>query len=75
MLSDHSSTNRVAVRIGAANDCGLRKLETELGLRPKIKLGGQGQLDVIVDGELVFSRHRAGRYPAAAEILKTIGKS
>jgi hypothetical protein len=52
-----------------------KELEKELGLKPKIKLGGQGQLDVIVDGELVFSRHQAGRYPTTAEILEAIGRS
>jgi predicted Rdx family selenoprotein len=39
---------------------------------PKIKMGGQGQLDVIVDGNVVFSRQQAGRFPTAAEIVKTV---
>jgi len=25
--------------------------------------------DVVVDGELIFSKHEAGRYPEAEEIL------
>jgi predicted Rdx family selenoprotein len=39
---------------------------------PKINLGGQGQLDVIVNGTVVFSRKEAGRYPTADEIVQTV---
>ena len=31
-----------------------------------------GQLDVFVDGELVFSRKQAGRYPTAEEIVDAV---
>ena len=34
-----------------------------------------GQLDVLVDGELVFSRKQAGRYPTADEIVDAIESS
>jgi predicted Rdx family selenoprotein len=43
-----------------------------LGVTPKIKMGGQGQLDVIVDGNVVFSRQQAGRFPTAAEIVEAV---
>ena len=39
-------------------------------MTPKIKMGGQGQLDVIVDGDVVFSRQQAGRFPTAGEIVE-----
>jgi predicted Rdx family selenoprotein len=42
-------------------------------VKPKIKLGIQGQLDVIVDGEVVFSRKKVGRYPTADEIVEAVG--
>jgi len=35
--------------------------------------GGKGQFDVFVDGELVFSKHAAGRFPEPEEILKRLG--
>jgi len=36
-------------------------------------MGGQGQLDVIVDGSIVFSRRQTGRFPTAEEIVKAVG--
>lgn len=51
------------------------ELEKSLGVKPGIKLGGQGQLDVIVDGNLVFSRHEAGRFPTSGEIVELIQRS
>jgi predicted Rdx family selenoprotein len=41
-------------------------------VKPKIKMGGGGQLDVIVDGDVVFSRQQAGRFPTADEIIEAI---
>ncbi len=34
--------------------------------------GGKGQFDVFVDGELVFSKHAAGRFPEPEEILRAL---
>lgn len=51
-----------------------KELMKSLGVTPKIKMGGQGQLDVIVDGDVVFSRQQAGRFPTAEEIVEAIGK-
>jgi selT/selW/selH-like putative selenoprotein len=31
--------------------------------------GGKGQFDVVVDDELVFSKHAVGRFPEEDEIL------
>ena len=31
--------------------------------------GGKGQFDVVVDDELVFSKHAVGRFPEEHEIL------
>lgn len=43
-------------------------------MKPRLKIGGQGQLDVIVDGTLVFSRKQAGRYPTAEEIAEKLDR-
>jgi predicted Rdx family selenoprotein len=31
--------------------------------------GAESQFDVVVDGETLFSKQRAGRFPEAAEVL------
>jgi hypothetical protein len=41
---------------------------------PKIRWGGTGQLDVIVDGAVVFSKQQAGRLPTADEIVELVEK-
>ena len=41
-------------------------------MTPKLRLGGLGQLDVIVDGKLVFSKKQSGRSPTAAEIVRAV---
>jgi hypothetical protein len=37
---------------------------------PRIKWGGLGQLDVLIDGKVVFSKKQAGRSPTAADIVR-----
>jgi predicted Rdx family selenoprotein len=41
-------------------------------VRPRVRWGGFGQLDVVVDGKLVFSKKQAGRSPTAAEIVRLV---
>ncbi|MGH7333291.1 MAG: Rdx family protein [Candidatus Rokuibacteriota bacterium] len=48
------------------------ELEKSLGVTPKIRWGGLGQLDVLVDGKLVFSKKQAGRSPTAAELVRLV---
>jgi Rdx family protein len=43
-----------------------------LGVTPKIRFGGFGQLDVLVDGKVVFSKKQAGRSPTAADIVRLV---
>jgi predicted Rdx family selenoprotein len=47
-------------------------LSRSLGVTPKIRFGGFGQFDVMVDGKVVFSKKQAGRSPTAAEIVRFI---
>jgi hypothetical protein len=44
-------------------------------VKPKLRLGGLGQLDVLVDGKLVFSKKQAGRSPTAPDIVRLIKPS
>jgi predicted Rdx family selenoprotein len=39
---------------------------------PRIKWGGMGQLDVLVDGRVVFSKKQAGRMPTSQELVALI---
>jgi hypothetical protein len=48
------------------------ELAREVGVTPKIRWGGLGQLDVIVDGAVVFSKKTAKRMPAAGEIARLV---
>ena len=41
-------------------------------MSPRIKWGGMGQLDVLVDGRLVFSKKQAGRMPTSQELVALI---
>lgn len=35
-------------------------------------IGTPGQFDVIVDGKLIFSKHKEGRFPEEEEILRSL---
>ena len=41
----------------------------ELGLDAEIVPGGRGVFDVTVDGDIIFSKHRAHRFPEHAEVV------
>ena len=47
-------------------------METRLGIRPELIKGSGGIFDVVVDGDLVFSKKRAGRFPLPGEIEAAI---
>ena len=49
-----------------------QELAENLGVTPRIRWGGFGQLDVLVDGKVVFSKKQAGRSPTAAEIVRLV---
>jgi hypothetical protein len=46
-----------------------RELERALSVAPKIRWGGPGQMDVLVDGTAVFSKKVAGRMPKPGEVV------
>jgi selT/selW/selH-like putative selenoprotein len=45
------------------------KINEELGIEAKLAEGENGIFDVIADGEVVFSKHTAGRFPDTQEII------
>jgi len=49
------------------------ELEKEFDVSPKIRWGGPGQLDVLVDGTLIFSKKMARRMPNRGEIVGLVG--
>jgi hypothetical protein len=49
-----------------------RELQQSLGVTPSIRWGTPGQLDVLVDGKLVFSKKSAKRMPVPGELPRLI---
>ena len=43
------------------------------GVEAAIVAGAKSQFDVLVDGELVFSKQREGRFPEEDEIVALVG--
>ena len=41
-------------------------------MTPTLVEGDGGVFDVVVDGELLFSKHRVGRFPEPGEVLAAI---
>jgi len=41
-------------------------------VRPRLIEGDRGIFDVAVDGEVIFSKHRSGRFPAHSEIVELL---
>ena len=53
---------------------GLQKAaEQKLGIKPKIKTGGVGDLIVLVDNVSVFDHKKEGAFPGVEELLRRIG--
>jgi selenoprotein W-related protein len=47
-------------------------IKGETGVESELISGGGGIFDVVVDGDTVFSKHEAGRFPEPDEILTKI---
>ena len=48
------------------------ELKNRMGLHSVLRDVGKGRFDVTVDGAVIFSKNKAGRYPAAGEITKLL---
>jgi selT/selW/selH-like putative selenoprotein len=46
-----------------------------VNVEPRLVKGANGIFDVAVDGKLVFSKYRDGRFPGESEIVDSIRKS
>jgi len=42
------------------------------GISAEANEGGNGQFDVLRDGDLVFSKHETGRFPEDGEVLAAL---
>jgi selenoprotein W-related protein len=49
-------------------------VEKEIGVRPKLIEGGGGVFEVTVDGDLVFSKKKLGRFPEDDEVIAILKK-
>ena len=47
-------------------------IERELQISTRIRLGGPGSLDIIADGEKVYSKKNTGRLPTGEEIINLL---
>lgn len=48
------------------------ELHNTLGVKANLVPGGKGIFDVIVDGELVFSKFKEGRFPQQGELASKL---
>jgi selT/selW/selH-like putative selenoprotein len=47
-------------------------IEDEIGVESELICGGGGIFDVVVDGDMIFSKHELDRFPESDEILSKI---
>ena len=48
------------------------EIRRAVGVTPRIRLGGFGVLDVVVDGKVVYSKKAEGRALTAAEVVARV---
>jgi selT/selW/selH-like putative selenoprotein len=48
------------------------ELKNEFGIEVRLIRGGGGIYDVTVDGEVIFSKFRAGRFPGPGEVANIL---
>lgn len=47
-------------------------MKKERGIEATLIKGGSGQFEVVLDGNLIFSKKQLGRFPEPREILEKI---
>ncbi len=47
-------------------------IDRATGVKPKIRMGGIGALEVVVDGTVVYSKKTEGRIPPPGEIVSRV---
>ena len=48
------------------------ELQTAIGMKANLIPGSKGVFDVIVDGKLVFSKYKTGRFPRQGEVANKL---
>ena len=49
-------------------------MERYFGVKCRLIPGSDGVFDVVVDGDLLYSKHRTGRFPEHEEIVAAINR-
>ena len=49
------------------------EIKQQTGVDPDLIKGDNGVFDVVVDGRLVYSKHKTGRFPEHPEVLGQLG--
>lgn len=47
-------------------------IERELRIPTRIRLGAPGSLDILADGETIYSKKQTGRFPSAEEVVNLL---
>jgi len=47
-------------------------IEKDLGVKPELIRGSNGVFDVVVDGQLIYSKAETGQFPEHDEIIKDL---
>ncbi|MBI3915436.1 MAG: SelT/SelW/SelH family protein [Betaproteobacteria bacterium] len=48
------------------------EISAKLGVQPELIRGTDGVFDVVADGKLIFSKHRARRFPDPDEVVQAL---
>ena len=51
----------------------MARIKEALGVEAELIKGDNGVFDVVVDGELIYSKQQTGRFPDPDEILAKLG--
>ena len=51
----------------------MARIQEARGIEAELVRGDGGVFDVVVDGKLIYSKHKTGRFPDPDEILAKLG--
>ena len=51
------------------------RIKQEFSVESRLIKGDNGVFDVTLDGKLIFSKHKAGRFPEPEEVLSKLRKA
>lgn len=49
-----------------------KRMESDLGIPVRLRVGRPGALDIFVEGEQIYSLKQSGRMPVPDELIKTL---